>query len=41
MCAQEGTRLASIKSEAEKNAILDWAFSSEQTNDVNVTMIDY
>ena len=40
MCAQEGTRLASIKSEAEKNAILEWAFSSEQTNDVNVIMID-
>ena len=40
MCAQEGTSLASIKSEAEKNAILEWAFSSEQTNEVNVIMTD-
>ena len=31
MCAQEGTRLATFKTSAEKIALLAWAFSSEYT----------
>ena len=38
-CAQEGTRLASIKTSAEKTALLEWAFGSEFTNDKNVGTI--
>ena len=38
-CAQEGTRLASIKTSEEKTALLEWAFGSEFTNDKNVRMI--
>ena len=31
MCAQEGTRLASIRTESEKTALLSWAFGPEYT----------
>ena len=36
MCAQEGTRLATLKTAEEKTALLDWAFGSEKTNDITV-----
>ena len=38
-CAQEGTRLASIKTSAEKTALFEWAFGSEFTNDKNVRIL--
>ena len=38
MCAQDGTRLAAMKSDEQENAILGWAFSSEQTNDAAVSI---
>ena len=37
ICAQEGTRLASFKTVEERDAILEWAFSPEQTADANVS----
>ena len=40
-CAQEGTRLASIKTSAEKTALLEWAFGSEFTNDKNVSSFKF
>ena len=36
MCAQDGTRLASVKTLEEKTALWDWAFGKEYTNDINV-----
>ena len=38
-CAQEGTRLASIKTLAEKTALFEWAFGSEFTKDKYVIII--
>ena len=36
MCAQDGTRLATLKTSEEKTALLNWAFSPEKTNDISV-----
>ena len=38
-CAQEGTRLASVKTSAAKTALFEWAFGSEFTNDKNVRIL--
>ena len=39
ICSQEGTRLASFKTANEKTALLDWAFSSENTKNSEVSYI--
>ena len=36
MCLQERTRLASVESSEEKEALLNWAFAPDKTNDINV-----
>ena len=36
MCAQEGTRLATLKTSEEKTALLNWAFGPEKTSDISV-----
>ena len=41
MCAQEGTRLASVRTLEEKTGLLNWAFGAEQTNDVAVKRLNF
>ena len=39
ICAQDGTRLASIKSSGEQTALLEWAFGTHVTIEKNVSLI--